>query len=206
MAHGHAVAALDGFLEHVAEHAGLDLDDLALLVHGDEAIEFAQVQHDAAAQGQGRARDVAAPGRDGDGNGVRVGNAHHGLHLLHGGCMGDDGLRRGRVARGLGHHGAGPPVARAGNDVGALGLHAVAGGAQRGEHGLGHGHGVVLQAAGRTFGGRAVGCRCGLRRPARGRGGAHHVVAAVVAAGDCVFAQHWMSPIKICFSRSMARR
>ncbi len=111
MAHGHAVVALDGLFEDIAEHAGFDIDDLALLVEGDQLVELAHVQHDAAAHRQRRARDVAAPGRHRHRNGRGVGDTHDVLDLRNGRDLDNNGLRRRGLASGVGNHRSRPPVA-----------------------------------------------------------------------------------------------
>lgn len=57
----------------VAETSGNPATPQAVIAHASTVEQVQAVMRIAAAQGQGRARDVAAPGRDGDGNGVRVG-------------------------------------------------------------------------------------------------------------------------------------
>ncbi|MNT80537.1 hypothetical protein D3C72_2200120 [compost metagenome] len=65
MAHRQSVLALDRLFEDVAEHTGLDFDDLALAVHADQPVQLADVQHDAATHRQRGAGHVAAAGGHG---------------------------------------------------------------------------------------------------------------------------------------------
>ncbi|MNV36214.1 hypothetical protein D3C71_1276830 [compost metagenome] len=199
MAHRQPVFLLDGLFKHVAEHAGFHVHDLAVAVHPDQLVQLANVQHDATAHGQGRARHVAASGGHGDRNPSGMRNAHDRLHLLHRRHRHDHRVRRGGLAARLRHHRPGPPVAGPGHHVARGGQDVVGHVAQGVKLRVGDVYGVALQAG--FSAGACQGGGIGRRRVR-----AHHVIAPVVAALDGFFTDHCSSPMSMDFSSLMAAR